>query len=65
MVFVVIGAIVVGLTGVGVIADSLARRRRGAAGKGRWADDQTHAQFDADSAAKRAKPPSGSNSQWS
>jgi hypothetical protein len=65
MVFVVIGGIVVGLTGIGIAADALTRRRRGRAGKGRWADDRAHGQFDADRAAERAKPPSGSNSQWS
>jgi hypothetical protein len=65
MVFVVIGSIVVGLTGIGVVADALARRRHGNAGKGRWADGRAHGQFDADRAAEKAKPPSGSNSQWS
>jgi hypothetical protein len=61
----VIGGVVLGLTGVGVAVDSLTRRRRGGAGKGRWADNETKNQFDADRAAERAKPPSGSNSQWS
>ncbi len=65
MVFAAIGGIVVALTGIGIVADSLTRRRRGGVGKGRWADDQTHAQFEADQAAERVKPPSGSNSQWS
>lgn len=65
MVFAVIGGVVVALTGIGIVVDSLTRRRRGGAGKGRWADDTTRTQFAADQAAKRAKPPSGSNSQWS
>jgi hypothetical protein len=62
VVFVVLGAVVLGLTGLGVAADAFSRRRRGRGAKGQWADDRAHAQFNADLAADHWQPPLPFNS---
>lgn len=62
MVFVILGGVVAGLVGLGIGVDALSRRRRGAAGKGQWSDEQAHAQFNADLAADHWQPPPPFNS---
>lgn len=52
MIFGIVGGLLVGLTGLGIAADAIARRRRGVR---RWADSTAGNQYAANQAAERAR----------
>jgi hypothetical protein len=52
MIFGIVAGLIVALTGLGVAADALARRRRGLRG---WADSTAGNQYSADQAAEWAR----------